>query len=101
MRSTKSRLRCRLLFLERRSDGRGNGSVYTLELSADQSHPGNAHHRNQSANQAILNDCNAGFVFDETSKKISHSPLSKKAKLRGADHSPGASMISLQTLHVA
>jgi hypothetical protein len=90
-----------LAFLESRRDGRGNGSVHTPELSADQSHPGNAHHRYQSANQAVLDDCNAGFVSDETSKKIFHSPLTEKAKLRGADHSPGASMISPQMLHLA
>jgi hypothetical protein len=35
--------------LESRYDGRANRSVHTLKPATDHSHPGNAHHRNQSA----------------------------------------------------
>ena len=64
--------RCYRLFLESRRDGRGNGSVHTSELSADESHSGNAHHRYKGARQAILDDCHAGFVSGETSENVFH-----------------------------
>ena len=64
--------RCYRLFLESRRDGRGNGSVHTSELITDESHSGNAHHRYKSADQAILDDCHAGFVSDETGKNVFH-----------------------------
>lgn len=58
--------------LESRRDGRANGIVNALQLSADEKHPADAHHRNQSADQAIFDGGCAGSIAKKTSDKLFH-----------------------------
>ncbi len=58
--------------------GSTNGIVNSLQLSAGENHPTDAHHRNQSGDEAIFDGCCAGSISEKLSDKPFHftSPLS-------------------------